>query len=800
MSQAIRQLLKSPGFTALAIVTLALGIGLNTSMFSLMNLLLLQPLPYPQKDQLVRIYRTTPQSPTGNFNVPDALDVRHAIRDVSHFALYRMWSFSLAFEDRPPVNLNALRVSADFFPALGLRPELGRFFTADEDRPGNHVIVLSHATWQAQFGGDPGIIGRTVRVDGEPTTVVGVLPPEFSSVFLWGPGDAIRPLALTDAERVDRNDTGIQVLGRLNGHTALGPFNGQLDVIARDLAKTRPREESMDGMHAVTLQESIRSAATVRLSWMLVGLAAFVLLIACANLANLQLARTIARSQEFAIRAALGASRFRLLQPVLIESLLLAFSGGAVGVLVAAWTNSWMSSRMSANGVVNFHFTIDWRVLLFALGVSVVTGVAFGLVPAFLLSQVRVNDTLKSGTRGNTGSRTQSRIRHTLIVGQFALALVLLATAGLFIHAFNRMLTREVGWDRRQIVQGVVSLPGAKYSTPQKIQAFYDRVQERLRTLPGVENVAVGWTLPVFQFLTTRSYVVEGRDAPPAGREPIVAVNGVTPSYLPTLNIKLLAGRNFADTDTLQSPPVVIINASLAHALFGNENPVGHRLGTTDPSNRGWAQIVGVMPDLRFAMTIGVQQTPFVVFRPLAQEPWGYVTIAVRASSPSSVAEPFRRTIAEIDPDLPLQQFGSIDDLVRNFGGGYFMVRTVLIGFAMLGLFLAAVGLYGVVTRLVAQRMPELGIRIALGAQGRDVVWLILRTGLVLACIGTAVGLTASFGMAHLINANSADFPMQDPWIILGVAALLLGVALFASWIPALRASRIDPLVALRSD
>ncbi len=797
---AFRSLLKSPGFTSIALLTLALGIGLNTSMFSLMDLLLLRPLPYPDRERLVRIYRTTPQSQNADHTAADYLDLSHAMRDTAEIAAYRLWGFTLVQADRPPVNLNALRVSGNFFTAIGLQPALGRVFNADEDRPGNQVVVLSYETWQAQFGGDPSVIGRTVRLDGQPATIIGVMPLAFSSVFLWGPGDAFRPLALSDTEKLDRNDASWQLLARRRSGVSLAQFNARLATVAEQLARNRPREHSQDGLRAVTLQSTTRNPASVGITSLLLGLAGFVLLIACANLANLQLARAMARGHEYAIRAALGASRSHLLRPVLAEGLLLSLAGGTLGILVADWSNSWLSSRMSANGVVTFTLELDWRVLVFAVALSIVTGVASAILPASLLSRIRVCDTLRSGTRGNTGDRTQHRLRHSLIVAQFALALVLLAGAGVFIRGLDRMLARDAGWDRHSVLQGVINLPQSRYATPQQAYAFYTQLQERLAALPGVEHVAIGWTIPVFQFLTSRSYVVEGRPPPPAGREPLASVNAVTPSYLATLKVKLLSGRDFSERDSLTAPPVVIINESMARALFPGESPLGHRLGTTDPANRGWAEIVGVMPDLRFAVSIATPATRFQVFRPLAQETWNYVTVAIRGRAVETLAEPMRHVVTELDPDLAVQQFGTVDDVIKLGTGGFAMVNTVLACFALLGLFLAALGLYGVIARLVLQRTSEIGVRVALGARPQDVVWLILRSGLKLTLAGTALGLLGAVVLVRVVLSFLPEMPVQDPAVIAGVTLLLLAIGLLACWLPARRATKVDPMVALRSE
>jgi len=797
---ALRGLRKSPGFAAIAIVTLALGIGLNTSMFSLLNLLLLQPLPYPDRDHLLRVYRTTPQSQNAGHTAPDYVDLAREGSSFIDLAGFRLWGYTMKQGDRPAVNLNAVRVSAGFFPVIGMQPELGRVFAADEDRPGNHVIIISHTTWQTQFGGDPTAVGRTVRIDGEPTVIIGVMPAAFSSVFLWGPGDAFRPLALTDLERVNRDDASLQIVGRSHAGLSLAQVNTRMATLAERLARNRPRANSQDGLRAITLQSSVGNSTTTAILLLLLGLAGFVLLIACANLANLQLSRAAARTQEFAIRAALGANRNRLLRPLLAESLLLSVTGGGAGVLVAQWSNGWLSSRMSANGFVTFTLLIDWRVLEFALGVSLLTGLVFGIVPAWLMSRVRVNDSLKSGSRGNTGDRAQHRFRHTLIVAQFSLALTLLAGAGFFVRGIDRMLARDIGWNTDHLLQWVMNLPQSRYATPAQTYAFYTRLQERLGALPGVERVGIGWTIPVFQFLTNRNYVVEGRDPPPAGHEPSAFVNGITPSYLGTLEAKLVAGRNFADSDGLTAPPVAIINESFARALFPHENPLGRRIGGLDPANRGWIQIVGVVADQRFAIGLVAPPTRFQVYRPLAQDTWNYVTVTVRASAPATLAEPVRRLVGELDPDIPVQQLSTVKQLIALGSGGLTMVSTILVAFALLGLFLSALGIYGVIARLVLQRTPEIGVRLALGAQPGTVVWLILRTGVWLTAFGTGFGLLGAFGLSRLLGAIAPEFPGQGLVSVMLVTVLLIIVALLACWLPARRATKVDPMIALRAE
>jgi predicted permease len=769
-------------------------------MFSFVSFLLLQPIPYPDKEHLVRVYRTTPQSQKNDHSAPDYLDLARECSEFVDLAGYRFWEYNLKQADRPAVNLVALRVSASFFPVLGTKPELGRLFTADEDRPGSSVIILSHATWQADFGGDPSVIGSTVRIDGQPTVVVGVMPASFSSVSIWGPADAFRPLALTNLEKEDHNDAQIQVFGRIRGGASLEQINARLALVAERLARTRPRELSKDGLRAAVFKADFLSSQGAQMSWLLLGLSGFVLLIVCANLANLQLSRAMSRSQQFAIRAALGASRGRLLSSLLAESILLALAGGACGILIARWSNDWLGARMSATGLMTFRLPMDWSVLGFALATSAVTGVVFGIVPAWLMSRVSVNSTLKGGGRGTMGTPSQRLFRNGLIVAQFSLALMLLASAGSFIRGVGSAVSRDLGWKPAHVLQFVLNLPQGRYATQPQAYAFYKRLQERLLALPGVENAAVGWTIPVFQYLTSQRFVVEGHAPPPAGHEPLAYLNGVTPSYLDTLGIRLESGRAFTEADRPGAPAVAIINESMARALFPGESPLGRRIGGMNPADRGWLQIVGVIPDQRYAVGIGVPATGFLVFRPLAQDTWNYDTVVVRTPEPEKLADPVRHVIADMEPDVPVQALGTVQQLISTFSG-LGMVSGILVSFAVLGLFLASLGIYGVIARLVVQRTPEIGVRLALGARPQDAVWLVLGSGIRLVLIGTCVGLLGSYGLSVILRAIfPAMLGGNSILVLLAVSLLLVAVALLACWLPARRAARVDPLVALRAE
>jgi putative ABC transport system permease protein len=795
---AFRQLLKSPGYTLIAIITLALGIGLNTSMFSLVNLLILRPLPYPEKDQLVRVFRTTPQNPRNDHSSPSFLELRRDSADFIRLAAYRQWLYTLTQPGRSPVNLSSLRVSADFFDVLGVKPALGRTFNAEEDQPGNQVIILSHASWMAHFGGDPAAVGQTFTIDGLPTTLIGVLPENFSNLMLWGPGDAFRPMALTEQDKANHEELSVQILGRRNPSLTQEQLNARLATVYANQADSRPREQSQDGLNAVSLQGSTMPPGTGLSTVMLLCLSGFVLLIVCGNLANLKLARAVSRGREFAVRAALGASRTHLLRPLLAESTVLALTGGVLGVLVTVWGNEWISARMSENLPINFDLSIDWRVLSFAMGLALLTGMIFGLAPAVLSSRVNVGDALKSGGRSSTGDRSQHFLRNALIVLQFAAALILLSAAGFFLRGMEQLLARDPGWTPAGITHGIISPPEARYTTPAQTFALYERLEEHLRSLPGVENVAIGWTAPIYALLTSRSFVVEGREPPAPGREPVALVNAVNPGYLDTLRIPLLAGRPFATSDHAGAARVVMINESMAKALFPDEDAVGRSLSTGAGDNRITAEIVGVFTDVGMAGNPSPTSTPYQVFVPLAQEPWNYVAVMVRSARP--MTEELRQAIATLDANIPVQMLNTADKLAETGIRGMELITKIFFSFSLLGLFLAALGLYGVIMRLVMQRTAEIGVRIALGAQWRDIIRLVMGTGFRLAMIGAGLGLLGSALMSVVLSAMFTGEAGLDLVVLPLTTLLLVAVALVACYLPARRAAKVDPMVALRAE
>lgn len=803
---AFRQLVNSPGFSVVAVLTLALGVGLNTSMFSLTNALFFRPLAYPQSEQLVRVYRTTPQSQSAAHTVANYLDLERESAATIRLAVFRIWSFTLSEPGRPARMLNGLRVSADYFPVLGLPPELGRLFTTDEDRAGAApVAIISHQLWETEFGSDPSVIGRSVRIESRPTTIVGVMPASFDAFTVWGPAEVFVPVRFTNDERRNRVDAKLDVIGRCAPGVTRTQAQARLRAIAAQLVRAHPAQNDEQSIRLQPLHSAgiIGAVDTLRqISWFNLALAASVLLITCANLANLELVRALRRAREYAVCSALGASRFRLIRPIFCECLLVAFAGGAAGLLVSMWVTPWLAYQFNQAGFPVRTPPIDGRVLGYAFGAALATGLLFGGLPAWLISHLQVNEVLKSGARGSAGSRGQSRLRDALVVTQFAFALVLLAGAGFFQRGASRLLSRDPGWQPTGILQGTIALPTARYSAPSITMDFYRRLQERLAALPGVERVAIGWTLPIFRFLETRGFVFEGRAVPPAGREPIALTNGITPSYLDTLRIKLLAGRTFNDTDDLRAPLVVLINESMARAFFPHENAVGHRLRLLEAaSKQSWCEIVGVVGDVRCPGNPGAPGTPFQIYRPLAQVTWTYATLAIRCTTaPDSLADSVRRTVAGLDSDIPVQGLATAPDTIAGLIGNFTLGASVLAGLAGLGLFLAAIGIYGVLANLVVQRTPEIGVRLALGASISQTLWLILGTGLRLAAIGVLFGLAGTYALARLLRSVAPGLPAQDPLVAVAVTAALVSVAVLACWLPARRATKVNPLEALRAE
>ncbi len=797
-----RELVRSPGFSVLAIVTLALGIGANTAMFSVLNGILLKPLPYADVGQLDRFYRATSQSPEGHFAPADWLDFQRAKAGYGDVAAYGVGDVSLSEAGRPAEMAHAARSAVNFFSLLGVSVQLGRDFRAGEETPGrDRVVILSQRTWRNRFGSRPDAIGRTLRIDGEPHEIVGVLPETFNDWRYLGVIDLFRPLALDPEQAADRHGAALRIIGRRGANRPAGEAAGFVAAFGRRLAAEFPEVHGESSWRTVPLQVNAAGYGATSVVPLLIGLSGFVLLIACSNLANLLLARTMARAREFAVRAALGASRTQLLRPLIAESLLLAFVGGAGAVLLALWFRDWAAWRSTGDNGEQVFFALDWRVLGWAFAASLITAVAFGIAPALFALRLNLNDTLKSGGRGVTGGRGHQRFRQALVVGQFALAMILLAGAGLFVRGLHDLNHRRSGWASEHVVTGTILLPAAKYSDAGKIAAFHRLALERLAALPGAASVSLSSFAPIFLWPDVRRFVVEGRARPRPGHEPAAAVNRVSDQYFDTFGTRVLAGRGFSARDTATAPRVCLINQTAARSLFGDADPIGRRLASAAGPDSPMGEIVGVVGDVE-AVVPDRNPAPFQIYLPLAQEPHRQGVIAVRASgvTPASLVAGIRATMADLDPDLPVRELQPADATVRRANYQLAVLRDILTAIALLGLALATLGIYGVIARTMAQRTTEFAIRLALGAAVGDLTRIVLASGVKLALAGAGLGLLGAYGVAQVLAFAFPGMRTNDVSVLLGATLMLIVVALVACWLPARRAGQVDATAVLRAE
>ncbi|MBX3744798.1 MAG: ABC transporter permease [Verrucomicrobiae bacterium] len=789
---ALRQLLKHPGFTAVAVLTLALGIGVNTSMFSGLHSLLMPEQPYPEADRLVRVFRTSPHSQRWPHSPANFLDQRDQNAVFTHLAATTSRPANLSEAGQPAERLRTVQVTADLIPMLGIQPRFGRAFLPEESQPGrSDVVLLNHAFWLRRFNADAGIVGATIRLDGAPVTVVGVMPPEFADRQTWGRADLIRPLAFSDAESAVRGNHYLDVFARLKPGVSLAQANAGLATLAAHLRGEHPDTNTDSGLRVAPLATSRMDPRGQIMLWLIMGLAGFVLLIACANLANLQFARTALRSRELAIRGALGAPRGRLLRQLLKENLLLAVLGGGFGVLLAYGTNQWLAHRLTEDGRPLLQLELNVTVLAFAFLASTLSGLAFGLLPAWLASRTDLNATLKQGPRDGDGGTSRHRLRHGLIIAQVAMALMLLTGAGLVMNGLSRFSASDPGWRIDGLHAGYLNLSGTAYPDGEARRRFAERLQDQLAALPGVDRAALANALPVSGARSHIGLSIESPASPVTGT--LSALASVSPDYFATLGIRLLDGREFATTDTAERSAVVIINESFARAFWPNGSALGQRIGQPD----AWQEIVGVVADIRSATDPGEPTTRLQCYRPLAQDPASSLAVAVRGHV---TGETLRRAVAELDPDLPLSEAGSVRAQVGRFFDQAAVAGGLLAAFAGLGLLLAALGTYGVIAGYVAQRTREIGVRMALGAQIRDVLSLVLGRGLRLTAAGLVLGGLGAVALARILASITPGLKPNAPGVVVLASALLLVVAFTASWLPARRAARVDPMEALRCE
>jgi putative ABC transport system permease protein len=790
-----RMLLKNTSFTLVAVLTLALGIGATTAIFTVVNAVLLRPLPYPEAERLVYVGQEFRSGIAGS-GEPKYLFWREQSQSFEGLACYSgVGAGGNLAGGNEAEYVRGLRVSANFFSVLGVSPALGRAFTPEEDAPGVvQVAMLSDGLWRQRFGANPGLLGQTVLLNDRPLTVVGILPPQFR---LNSDVDLLVPLQAKPPANYDPNS---EVIGRLKPGVTLAQAQAELKIIAEKYRAAFPRFMQENESIAAQPYQELFTSGVAKLLWMLFGAVAFLLLIACANVANLQLTRAAARQREIAVRLALGAGSGRIVRQLLTEGLLLALAGGLAGVLLAVWGTELLVAVMPEDmlpsvAVVN----LDWRVLAFACVAALATGLLFGLAPAWQARQVDVNTALKENA--GKGGTVRGRLRGALVVTEVALALVLLVGAGLLSRTFANLTGVAPGFDPHNVLTAQVVLKGERYDTTAEVAALYQTALERIRQLPGVETAAVINKLPLdWQF----NMPVFFPNQPDQARS--VQFRMVSPGYFRALKIALQQGRDFDESDNATGPPVAIVNEAFTQRFFKGQNPFAQQLSVGRGANDPLRQIVGVAGD---AKQMGLDQDALpTVFVPLAQLPDKLLAIiqaftpahfVVRTTvEPLSLSAALKREFAALDAALPLSRFRTMEQLTAHSIAQQRFNMLMVSLFALLGLLLAAVGIYGVMSYTVAQRTNEIGLRIALGAQTGDVMRLVLRQGLGLALAGAALGLAGALGLTRLLKSFLFGVTATDPLTFTAVAGGLVLVALLACYLPARRAARVDPLVALR--
>ena len=800
---AARVLLKNPGFTLVAVLALALGIGANSAIFSVVNAVLLRPLPYAEPERLVTVWEDDTKGgfPKDTPAAANYIDWRDQNQVFEGMAAIADQSYNLTGAGEPE-RLDGRSVSASLFPLLGVEPQLGRAFLPQEDAPGaNRVVVLSHGLWQRRFGGDPSILGRPVNLNGANHEVVGVMPQHFQ---FPDPKDQLwTPIAFTQQEAANRGRHYLQVVARLKPNVTVEQAQAEMTTIAARLQQQHPEQNRDLGATVVPLHEhlvgNIRPALLV-----LLGAVGFVLLVACANVANLLLARAAVRQKEIAVRVALGASRLRLVRQFLTESVLLAACGGAVGLLLAVWGTGLLKTFIPENVSQVRSITIDGRVLGFTLLVSLLTGLVFGLAPAAQASRFDLNETLKEGGRDSAQGSRGNRVRGLLVIAEVAVSLVLLIGAGLLINSFVRLRGVDPGFTSDNLLTMSIVLPREKYPDYQRRAAFYDEMVSRVEALPGVKSAAVTNWIPLVLQGDSITFGVEGRPdpAPSQGKRPAVVTRAVHPHYFRTMGIRLLQGRALDERDRADTPNVAVISETMARKHFAGEDPVGRRItpGAADSTNADdWITVVGVAQDVR-QVELGAEPKP-QMYVPYAQG-WSafaprYLIVSTNVE-PLSLASAVRGAVWSIDRDQPVADVRTMRE-VLSASLARQRFSTLLLGvFAAVALLLASVGIYGVMSYSVAQRTHEIGIRMALGAQRGDVLRLAVGQGMKLILVGIGLGLVAAFALTRVMESLLFGVSATDPVTFAAISLVLVFAGLLASYVPARRATKVDPMIALR--
>ena len=811
---AFRMLTKTPAFTIIAIFTLALGIGANTAIFSVVNALLLKPLPFPEPQQLVAFGMTNTreknQTSLGSLSYPDFFDFRNQNHTFAGLAVYRDRAFALT-EQESATSLRGIKSSAEFFDVLGIKPVLGRTFSLDDELaaggPGGFKIILSDDFWRQHFGGDPNVLGRTLELDRRSYTVIGVMPPRFRYPIQNDPISFYVTIAEdastadgTKAPTEERGMHSLETVARLKPGIAIEQAQADLSTIAANLEKQYPTTNSYFGVRVKPLREElvgdVRSALYV-----LFGAVVCVLLIANANVANLLLARASVRGKEMALRAAVGASRSRIIRQLLTESVILAGVGGLCGLVVAQWGTDALIKTVPQDIPRITDIRLDGVVLAFTVLISLGTGIVFGLVPAWQASKVDLNSSLKSGTRSGAGEN-KAHLRNGLVMGEVALALVLLVCAGLLIQTFARLGRVQPGFRSERLLTASVEIPNTSYPKNEDTIAFYDRFLDRIRALPGIDSASAILPLPLSGSNMVTDFDIEEHPLP-EGQRPGAPVRIIGTDYFKAMGIPLKQGRVFDQTVQLNSPPVVIVNERFAAKFFPGQNVIGKRIQPGFSADNGpekIREIIGVVGNVKHS-SLNKEDSP-EMYLPRTQLPVRTMSIVVRTgvSDPSSVTSALRKELATIDPAIPLRSVHVFDEYLSRTLARPRFNALLLSMFAASALVLTAIGIYGVLAYSVAQRTNEIGIRIALGAAQSNIFKLVIGQAMTIVGVSVGIGLVGAFAATRLLNSLLFGISAWDPLTFSAIVILISVVAFFASWLPARRASRVDPIVALRTE
>jgi putative ABC transport system permease protein len=794
-----RVLLKTPLFTAVALLVIALGVGANTAIFSVVNAVLLRPLHFESPEQLVRVFGTNPQR--NSFSRPYSYlnfsDLRSQNGSLEGLAAFSGTSAALSGTDAPE-QITGVLASGDIFRVLKTKPMLGRLLAPEDEKAGGApVAVISHGLWQRRFGSDPNVVGRQIKLDGKEREIVGVTPADFRFEFVTDAADFWTPINPQADGFQSRGAIFLELIGRLKPGVSIEQAQADMQGVMGRLQQAYPNPNAGIGIRLSGAREELVGDLRPTLL-VLLGAVGFVLLIACANVANLLLARAAGRGREIAVRVALGASRARIVRQLLTESLLLACAGGLLGLLLAVWGVDLLSSFIPQD-VPRFDQTnLDLPVLGFTLGASLLTGILFGLAPAVHSARLDMNDSLKEGGRGATEGRGRNRVHSLLVVTEVALSLVLLIGAGLLVRSFIKLRNTDPGFDPRNTLTASLSLAPVRYAKDEQVNQFYDQLIERVRALPGVEAVGAVAPLPLSGNGMSYSFIITDRPEPPPGQGLSASARFVTPGYFRAMGIPLRRGRLFTEQDRADAPAVLVVNDAFARRYFSGEEVLGKRLRLGFGRLEG--EIVGVVGDVRgnSLSTPGIPE----YYIPQSHAASGDMSLVVRTSTtdPAALTPAVRDVVRQMDKDQPLYEVRTMGALVsRSMARQRF--STTLIGvFAALALALAAVGIFSVMSYSVAQRRHEIGIRMALGAQSRDILRMVLGRGMTLTLVGVGLGLAASYGLTRLMSSLLFGVSATDPLTFGGVAVLLASVALLACYAPARRATKVDPMVALRHE